>query len=220
MLSRHHGFTIVELLIAMVAGLVVLSGALSLFITVLATGNTNLMLSRLNQEVQAVGDLISRDLQKAGYHPEAAADLALNRPISTNSAAHYVFSVADDLYTEPSTTGSHCLRLKYWDAAQSSGKKPIVRIYSYHRGTQKLTVRTKHNPSDNTALSTLCGSGSQLISSKEIKIEQLLFTPIPAGPSSSGASLYMTLSASHARRPNLIMSLQRHIYLRNEGSSP
>lgn len=220
MLSRDHGFSVVELMIAMAAGLVVLAGALSLFSSVLVTGNTNLMLSRLNQEVQGIGDMMSRDIQKAGYHPEAAADVALNRPLGGDSAAHYGFSMTEDLYTEPIATGLHCVRIKYWDASLPSGKRSIVRIYSHNRGTQQLKVRTTHDAADTTALSLLCGSGSKLISSDEIKVDELLFTLAPGSLPGHSPSLNLTVKAFHARRPDLTMSLQRHIYLRNQGGAP
>lgn len=202
MLKRVAGFSLVELLMAMVAGLLVLAGALSLFTTVLATGSTNLMLSRLNQEVQGVADLISRDLQKAGYHPQAAAD----------SAGHYLFVAADDIYSEP---GLHCLRVKYWDATESSGKESKVHVYSYHSTSQKLTLYTKLTANNLAPLHTYCGRGAQLISSAEIHITQLLFTPI----SHAGAtSIKLRISAAYAKRPHLTMTLERDVYLRNGGA--
>ena len=207
MLSRSHGFSVIELLIAMVAGVLVLAGALSLFSTVLASGNTNLMLSRLNQEVQGIGDMISRDLQKTGYHPDIAADLA----------AHYAFSVTEDLYTESGASGLHCVRIKYWDASSPSGKQATVRIYSHHRGTQQLKVRTAHDAADTTALSELCGSGSKLISSDEIRVDTLSVVPVSDADS---PSLKLMITAFHTQRPELTMSLQRHVYLRNQRGVP
>lgn len=212
MLSRSRGFSVIELLIAMVAGVLVLAGALSLFSTVLASGNTNLMLSRLNQEVQGIGDMISRDLQKTGYHPDIAAGLA----------AHYAFSVTDDLYTEPGASGQHCVRIKYWDASSPSGKQARVRIYSHHRGTRQLKVRTAPNEVDatvlsNTELSVLCGSGSKLISSEEISVDRLSVVPVSGADS---PSLQLTITASHTQRSDLTMSLQRHVYLRNQRVVP
>ncbi|GGB36046.1 type IV pilin [Oceanisphaera marina] len=207
MLSRSRGFSVIELLIAMVAGVLVLAGALSLFSTVLASGNTTLMLSRLNQEVQGIGDMISRDLQKTGYHPDIAAGLA----------AHYAFSVTDDLYTEPGASGQHCVRIKYWDASSPSDKQARVRIYSHNRGTRQLKVRIAHNAADATALSELCGSGSKLISSEEISVDRLSVVPVSGADS---PSLQLTITASHTQRSDLTMSLQRHVYLRNQRVVP
>lgn len=207
MLSRSHGFSVIELLIAMVAGIVVLAGALSLFSAVLSAGNTTLMLSRLNQEVQGIGDMISRDLQKTGYHPDIAADLA----------THYAFSVTDDLYTESGASGQHCVRIKYWDASSPSGKQARVRIYSHHLGTRQLKVHIAHNAADTTALSELCGSGSKLISSDEISVDMLSVVPV-SGTDSPG--LQLTITVTHTQRPDLTMSLQRYVYLRNQRGTP
>lgn len=213
MLTRAAGFSLVELLVAMVAGLLVLAGALSLFTTVLAAGSTNLVLSRLNLEVQAVVDVISRDLQKAGYTPHAVTELALNHSATPN-AKDYIFSATEDLYTDPSGNGLHCIRLKYWDTAAVSGEEPSVRIYSYHSGRQTLELYTGNNTDAGTALSTLCGSGSKLISDKEISIEQLEFTPMTHA---NAASIKMTITAGHAQLPHLTTTLTRYVYLRNGG---
>ncbi|WP_417615896.1 PilW family protein [Oceanisphaera sp.] len=217
MLNRNLGFSVVELLTAMVAGLVVLAGALSLFDSVLMAGNTSLLLSRLSQEVQGIGDMMSRDIQKAGYHPEAAADVALNR---SASAAHYGFSMTEDLYTEPSATGLHCIRIKYWDASLPSDRRSVVRIYSHNRHTQQLKVHTTNKAVDTKSLSELCGKGSRLVSSDEIKVAELLFTLAPGSQTADVPSLNLTMKAYHVGRPDLTMSLQRHIYLRNQRGAP
>ncbi|MBO1519347.1 PilW family protein [Oceanisphaera pacifica] len=211
MLMRAAGFSLVELLVAMVAGLLVLAGALSLFTSVLAAGSTNLVLSRLNLEVQAVADVIARDLQKAGYHPNAVTEMALKSPQSTDPAEHYIFAAADDIY---SASNLHCIRVKFWDATAPLGKEPKVHLYGYSRRSQKVTLYTKLSANSSDPLKDHCGRGAQLISSAEVHVKQLLFTPIMYA---DATSIKMTITAAHAQQPQFPITITRYVHLRNGG---
>lgn len=65
--SGQRGFSLVELMVGLAVGLIVISGALAIFVTSLRGGNESLRASKLNQEVRSALQLMSSELTKAGY---------------------------------------------------------------------------------------------------------------------------------------------------------
>ena len=66
-LARHRGFSLIELMIAMALSLVVLGGAIAIFVSSRATYETTDRLSRLQDNGRFALDTIVRDLRAAGY---------------------------------------------------------------------------------------------------------------------------------------------------------
>jgi type IV pilus assembly protein PilW len=137
-IKQQQGMSLVEMLVSLVAGLVVVAGGISLFTSVIVSGNTTLMLSRLNQDVQAVTDIIARDIQRAGYDPNAVALVGNSPP----SASAYTFSTEKDLWPASPATAT-CIRVKYWDPEPASGRQ---RLYSYMATPRPATARVKYTP--------------------------------------------------------------------------
>lgn len=73
----QSGVTLLETLIAMVLGLVVLAAILQ-FISRLVEGNTTtLQVTRLEQDVRTLMDMMVQDIRPAGQFPSAASDLGV-----------------------------------------------------------------------------------------------------------------------------------------------
>ncbi|WP_319783351.1 type IV pilin [Oceanisphaera sp. IT1-181] len=215
MLKAESGFSLLETLIAMATGLVVLATVLSLFISLLGTANTTLQLSRLNQEVHSISDVLSRDIQRAGFHPAAVTETALNQVGPSAIAKHLVFSPSEDLY--PSANAAHCIRVKFWDADAPSGQQAVVRIYHFQASTGVLRVHRHVDVQSVEPLNILCGSGSQLTSSKEIRVQQLSLRLTPNSHAQGARSIELVMSAAYVKRPDLAQTLHRRVLLRNQG---
>mgnify|MGYP001412511830 CR=1 FL=1 len=69
--ARNRGFTLIELMVALVLGLVVVGGVMAVFMNTYQANAQNIKAVRLNEELRAVMSLITRDLRRAG-----ARDLA------------------------------------------------------------------------------------------------------------------------------------------------
>jgi prepilin peptidase dependent protein B len=65
--KRQTGVTLIELLIGMLIGLIVAAAGISVFITSLKGQADNIKLSRLNQDMRAMMDLMERDIRRAGF---------------------------------------------------------------------------------------------------------------------------------------------------------
>lgn len=85
--KSHRGLTIVELMIAMVMGLVVLSAVLELFIHHNRTNSAQQEVAYAQQNVRAAMELMARDIRGAGYNP-------------TDTAGFSGIVAADDDYIE------------------------------------------------------------------------------------------------------------------------
>ena len=71
--NKLRGFTLIELMISIVIGLIILSAVIGIFISMIKADNDNLKSIRLNRELRAAMSLIIRDLRRSGYNGSAAA---------------------------------------------------------------------------------------------------------------------------------------------------
>lgn len=212
---KQEGMTLIEMLVSMIAGLLVVAGALSLFSSIMVAGNTNLMLSRLNQNVQAVTDLMARDIQRSGYHVDAADNMSAGMPASSSAPARYLFSPANDLYNSDASAPPDCIRVKYWDERRTSNEAVGI-IYSHDKKEKIIKVK-EVGPLDSTELNSLCYSGSKIIAEQEISVDDVRFELVSGSSATGMRSIRLTLSASHISRPALSVTLQREVKLRNDG---
>lgn len=76
--SKRHGergISLIETLIAMALGLLVLTGVLQLMIQLIDGNTQTIKVTRLEQDVRTVMDIIVQDLRRAGSFPESVRDL-------------------------------------------------------------------------------------------------------------------------------------------------
>ncbi|WP_458734367.1 PilW family protein [Zobellella taiwanensis] len=216
-LNRQNGISLVEMLVSLVAGLVVVAGGISLFVSVMVSGNTTLMLSRLNQDVQAVTDMIARDIQRAGYHPSAAIDIANEVSLASSIASQYMFSTDNDLF--PSGGVATCIRVKYWEPDPPSGMPGgLTRIYSYDANNNRLRVNSLYSAIVTSPLASVdCDAGSMLVSDLEVDITSLEFELVSGSNPTGARALDIRVTANSAQKNNLSMTLERRVRLRNDG---
>lgn len=70
-IKSQLGFTLVELMISMLLGLIVIGGVISVFTNTVATNSSTMQTTRLNQEMRSIMEMISSDLRRAGYFRDA-----------------------------------------------------------------------------------------------------------------------------------------------------
>ena len=64
---RQSGYTLIELMIGLLVGLIVLSGVIYIFLVTLRSSTDVLNSTRLNQEVATLSDLVTGEIRRAGY---------------------------------------------------------------------------------------------------------------------------------------------------------
>lgn len=68
---RQRGLSMVELMIGVALGMFLVAGAVTVFVTHLSNSRNLLVEARVNQDLRATADVISRDLRRAGYWDNA-----------------------------------------------------------------------------------------------------------------------------------------------------
>lgn len=94
---KQAGLSMIELMISITVGLIVVSGVIGMFVSTVTSNAENLKMTRLNQELRMVMDIMSRDVRRAGFRGDGATATTPN-PFTTgvdNLAAGTV-NVAND----------------------------------------------------------------------------------------------------------------------------
>ena len=65
--KAQKGLTLVELMIGMLLGIIITTGAINVFINSVKGQSDNLNLTRLNQDLRAMMDIMVRDIRRAGF---------------------------------------------------------------------------------------------------------------------------------------------------------
>ncbi|MFM5094322.1 PilW family protein [Aeromonas rivipollensis] len=225
MLRRHAGFSLVELMVSMVAGLLLVATVISLFATILRANSTAMKVSRLNQEMQAITDMIARDIERAGYDvcaviylvPSGARPSCHSTPPSEASSPFY-FDVSTDM-------NSSCIIVRYDgrdETVPSSANGTVdsseTAIYSYR--TDKSIWLVEPYPPVSSPVATLpeCISGGNRISTDNtIEITSLTFNLLPSSQASGARAVQLNMSGRYKDNTALTLNLQRDIKLRNDG---
>lgn len=106
--NRNRGFTLIELMVALVLGLVIIGGVMGVFMSTYQANAQNLKAVRLNEEMRAVVALLSRDIRRAGSKTidwTGTAWYVTTNPMSTASAW-----VVSNMSGAPANS---CVRLAY-----------------------------------------------------------------------------------------------------------
>lgn len=214
-----------ELMVAMVAGLLLVAAVTTLFATVLRANSTAMKVSRLNQEMQAITDMMARDIERAGYDVCAVIYLVSSgarppchsTPPSEDSSPFY-FDVSTDV-------NSSCIIVRYDgrdetipSSANGSVDSNEIAVYSYR--TDKSVWLAEPDSPVSSPVSTLaeCISGGNRISTDNtIEITSLTFNLLPSSQASGARAVQLNISGRYKDNTALTLNLQRDIKLRNDG---
>ena len=215
-LREHKGFSLVELMVAMVAGLLLVAAVTTLFATTLRANSTAMKVSRLNQEIQAITDMIARDIERAGYDASAAT---ATRMVSGAATSHFYFDASTDLLDETATGSKiyRCIRVRHDNDADgvldNTGASPSklneTRMYSYSSALKGVKLAT-----GGTAA---CDSTDLLSDDDTIEITQLTYRLLSSSQVSGARAIQLNISGRYKDNTELTLNLQRDIKLRNDG---
>ncbi|MGK2942934.1 MAG: PilW family protein [Immundisolibacter sp.] len=85
--GRDRGFTLIELMVSLVLGLIVVGGVMAVFISTYQSNAQNIKAVRLNEEMRAVMSLITRDIRRAGVRSFSWNATTPNWFVTNNFAA-------------------------------------------------------------------------------------------------------------------------------------
>jgi len=81
---RDAGFSLVELMVAMLAGLIIIGAAVTFAVSTLRSYSENILSSRLTQELRTGMNLVVRELRRAGHD-----STSVSRVLTTTSASTF-----------------------------------------------------------------------------------------------------------------------------------
>jgi|GEM_PF-596270 prepilin-type N-terminal cleavage/methylation domain len=232
-LARSKGFSLIELMVAMVIGLFVAAIVASMYVSILSANSTAIKLSRLNQDLLATLDIISGDIQRAGYVSGAEAILA--RDSSGNPTINVASSATAIAMFNPLVDfSSSCISLRYDSNGNglldsASAALPEYISYRFVSASSAVQVSTDAPATG----STICGSSatnwSNLIGGdKYSTITNLLFslnpvitassglTPSGAYPTTGQRYIKINVTGNNKNDSNVKLSLEREVRLQND----
>jgi prepilin peptidase dependent protein B len=112
--ARQRGLTLVELLVGLAVGLIVIGGAITMYVSSVRGSNETLKSSKLNQQVGALLHVIVNDVRRAGFWGALDMDELDDNPFNQPAATALV--VRDDLVSnaiQPATGQGSCLVYAY-----------------------------------------------------------------------------------------------------------
>lgn len=149
---RHvRGFTLVELMIAMLIGLIVIGAVLGLVLSIIQSNNQTIQATRLTQELRATAAVVTNDIKRAGgvIDPMTVATANAGKPLNP--------------FATITSTGT-CLRYGYANAAGGENFHAV----SLRNGAVFIDTGT-------TLATATCAGGEQL-SSSFVNVDALGFT--------------------------------------------
>ena len=82
-MHRQRGVSLIEMMIALVAGLVVSGAALALVLATMKSNSETIKATRLTQELRATADVIARDLRRARSVTDPIANVDVATSLQT-----------------------------------------------------------------------------------------------------------------------------------------
>ncbi|ACQ94110.1 putative type IV pilin [Tolumonas auensis DSM 9187] len=149
-IQKSKGFSLIELMVAMVIGLFVAAIMATMYVSIIRANSTTVQLSRLNMDMQSALDIIARDIQRTGY--ASGAEAALERDSAGNPTSSAVSSaVHTAMFSAYASDGSaldlqnNCVLLRYDandDGSITGGANPPEIIaYSYVSGASSVVYQ-------------------------------------------------------------------------------
>lgn len=128
------GFSLVEMMIAMVAGLVVVGAVLSFTLASMQSNSENVRATRLSQELRTVMGLVTRELRRAGYNEDSIA--RVGRGTTLESPLDQVFISAD----------RQCVIFAYDSVGGTAGQLDAGETKGLRRFVANGVGRVQYNP--------------------------------------------------------------------------
>jgi prepilin-type N-terminal cleavage/methylation domain-containing protein len=134
--SRQSGFSLVELMVALVAGLIVSGAVIAFTMSSMKSNGEYVQSTRLTQELRNTLDLVSRDLRRAGYDEGALGYM------STNTGSAFAPILLGTAISPATTPASYQCVIYSYDRGSNVGGSPEVANCEV-RGIRRVTATVK-----------------------------------------------------------------------------
>lgn len=180
-MRRHSGFTLVEMMVALVVGLIIIGGVLTFTVSTVDSVGRNIGATRIMQELRGAMAVMTREIKRAGYDRDAIEGIA--RGVFPSGYAQITINGAGD-----------CLLMSYDRVGVNDGGnvpgagewKGFRRAVVNGRGV--LQINTRSNPPSCTTNTDWVDLTSPTdVSITGFTLTQTNLAPIPSGSTAGGA---------------------------------
>jgi len=185
------GFSLIELMIALVVGLIVVGAVLALIVSMIRSNNQTIQATRLTQELRATAMVIASDLKRA-------------RGVSDPFAAAKV-PIADIDTIDTDTPG--CIIYGYQGGAGGDYR-------AVHLNADKKVVLGVSA----TAAGATCDLAGNVLSSDAVQIDSLTFDPSPFTGRQINITLTGSLANPNSGTDAITRTLTQTVFVRSVGS--
>lgn len=171
-MKKQTGFTLIELMIAILLGLMVIAATISIYVATARSSSNTVKSAQLNYDLNSAMTLMANDLRRAGYWAGALPGVdPKTNPFMSGTTNASIPSASCVLYT--------------YDA-DGSGTVDANEYYGFKLDGNTLRMRLSGTTTADCS-DGVWGTG-ELIDNGEIKITNLEFTLIPPWPTPAGWS--------------------------------
>jgi len=185
--TQQKGITLIEIMIGLLVGAIITAGAINMFNNNLKSSTDNLNLTKLNQDMRAIMDIMVRDIRRAGY-VTSEPELNDNLPLPPASPDGINDALVDNRFREINVSGAgDCVVYMYnrnYDSELHS-IAPVVdddESLGFRQNGTNIQMRISVAPDAPPAPAPAdpstpgCGLGSwQTINEPEVDVTQLQF---------------------------------------------
>ncbi len=216
--QRTHGFTLIELMIALTFNILLLSALIYTFSSNLNQYDKVITTDKMNQQLQQTLTVMSKEIRRAGYWSTAYND------IGTNTNSNPFMAVGLDIQT-PST---NCILFSY--DANADGTLPSIsaslddKRYGFRLLNQIIQERPPGAPFDCAAN---VGAWNNMTDPQVVRITNLSFTlnsqVVPIGATTRMIQLRsvdISITGQSTADASVTQTLTQHVRIRNDKFAP
>jgi len=179
-IKKNSGFTLIEIMIALMLGLMVIGATISIYITTVKSGSDTIKSTRLNHDLESIMNVMVNDIRRAGFWAGAIAeaDSRVNPFTSetTDQTNIQIRNLANPTDTVTYGDAGDCILYTY-DANPVPIPNGIVdsnEYYGFRRNGTSIEMRISGTASATADCTN--GSWQPAVANNEITISKLEFT--------------------------------------------
>lgn len=192
---KQAGLSMIELMVSITVGLIVVSGVIGMFVNTVTSNADNLKMTRLNQELRMVMDVMVQDIRRAGFRGDSTT--------ATNS--NPFTSTGDDLTARTVNVANDCISFTYDSTALDSPPVTVGTVdnadrFGYRRGLVGTVGVVQGRNGGAGATDCAAGTWNDLTDDSSVDITALLFNVVsvsvtnPSGVTRNIRSVTITLT--------------------------
>jgi len=181
LMKQNKGFTLIEIMIALMLGLIIIGATLNIYISTIRSSADISNSARLNYDLDSAAQLMLNDIRRAGYWGGAISDSDANVNPFTNGNAN--IQISDYTDADGVLHSDGCIFYTYdSDNSDSLTEAPTLptnlnSYYGFRFDRNSIWVRSSVTAAERTANTVGCGNGNwnQIINEQQISVTALTF---------------------------------------------